>query len=232
MGIVRSARQLAVAAGATVAATSTLLTAPAPNATAEPCPDVDVVFARGSGEPAGLGSVGGPFVGALRSQIGARSLGVYAVNYPASTDFASPDFPRLIIDGVRDASAHIQSMAANCPATREVLAGYSQGAAVAGYFTSAAVPVGVPAEAVPEPLAPQIADHVAAVTLFGTPTDQFLGQYGAPPVAIGPRYQAKTLKLCATGDGICGAGNNPFAHVLYPVNGMVGQGADFAARHL
>src|ERR1700675_4940985 len=114
---------------------SALLSMPAPAASAAPCPDVEVVFARGSGEPPGLGQVGGPFVDALRPEIGARSPGVYAVNYEASTDFSSPDFPKSVVEGIRDAGNHIQSMAANCPKTREVLGGYSQGAAVAGYVT-------------------------------------------------------------------------------------------------
>ena len=221
----------AVGAGAVVA-TAVLLYAPAPSASADPCPDVDVVFARGSGEPPGTGSVGGPFVDALRGQIGARSLGVYAVNYQASTDFGSPDFPRTVVDGIRDASSHIESMAANCPKTREVLGGYSQGAAVAGYVTSAAVPPGVPAASVPPPMPPEIANHVAAVTLFGTPSDQFLQQYGAPLITIGPLYQPKTLELCAEGDAICGAGGSPVAHALYTVNGMTGQAANYAASHL
>ncbi|OOK76227.1 cutinase family protein [Mycobacterium kansasii] len=115
-----------------------------PAASAEPCPDVEVLFARGTGEPPGIGSIGASFVEALRPQIGSRSLEVYAINYAASTDFSSSDFPLTVIDGVRDASAHIESMAANCPGTREILGGYSQGAAVAGYVTSAAVPPGVP----------------------------------------------------------------------------------------
>ncbi|BBX99242.1 cutinase [Mycobacterium lacus] len=211
---------------------STLLGVPVPAASAEPCPDIEAVFARGSGEPPGLGAVGGAFVDALRAQVGARSLGVYAVNYPASTDFGSPDFPGTVVDGIRDASTHIQSMVASCPKTRAVLGGYSQGAAVAGYVTSAAVPAGVPASLVPAPMAPEIANHVAAVTLFGAPSDQFLGQYGAPPIAIGPLYQAKTLKLCAPGDGICGDGDSPVAHVGYALNGMVSQGAEFAASRL
>jgi len=123
-------------------------------------------------------------------------------------------------------------MAANCPKTREVLGGYSQGAALAGYVTSAAVPPGVPANLVPPPMAPEIANHVAAVTLFGTPSSQFLGQYGAPPLAIGPLYQPKTLELCAQGDAICGDGTSPLAHGLYPVNGMTNQAADFATSHI
>jgi hypothetical protein len=220
-----------VGAGAVMAA-SVLLGTPAPSASADPCPDVDVVFARGSGEPPGVGNIGQQFVDALRGRVGARSLGVYPVNYQASTDFSNPDFPVTVIDGIRDAGSHIQSMAANCPKTREVLGGYSQGAAVAGYVTSAAVPPGVPAAAVPKPMSPDIANHVAAVTLFGTPSDQFLGQYGAPPIAIGPLYKPKTLELCTQGDPICGSGNDNAAHVMYAVNGMTNQAADFAVGHL
>jgi cutinase len=221
----------AVGAGAVMAA-SVLLSAPAPSASADPCPDVDVVFARGTGEPPGVGNIGQPFVDALRGQIGARSLGVYPVNYQASSDFANPDFPMTVIAGIRDAGSHIESMAANCPKTREVLGGYSQGAAVAGYVTSAAVPPGIPTAVVPPPMPPEIANHVAAVTLFGTPSDQFLGQYGAPPIVIGPLYKPKTLELCAPGDSICGTGDSPVAHALYVANGMTGQAADFAASHL
>jgi cutinase len=231
---VRGARRLAASAAlVAMLVTAALLSVPIPAASADPCPDVEVVFARGSGEPPGIGSVGGPFVDALRSQIGSRSLGVYPVNYQASTDFSSSAFPLTVIDGIRDASSHIESMAANCPKTREVLGGYSQGAAVAGYVTSAAVPAGVPTGAVPPPMPPEIANHVAAVTLFGTPSAQFLQQYGAPLITIGPLYQPKTLELCADGDGICESGGSPgVAHALYAVNGMTGQAAGYAASHL
>jgi hypothetical protein len=208
------------------------LSAPAPAASADPCPDVEVVFARGSGEPAGVGGIGGSFVDSLRGQIGARSLGVYPVNYAASTDFSDPGFPVTVIDGIRDAGSHIESMAANCPKTREVLGGYSQGAAVAGFVTSAAVPPGVPASMVPQPMPPEIANHVAAVTLFGKPSGPWLQKYGAPVIVIGPLYQPKTLELCAPGDGICGDGTDAFAHATYSLNGMTGQAANYAASHL
>jgi len=229
----RKARRFAGAVGGgAMLSASVLLSAPIP-AAADPCPDVEVVFARGSGEPAGLGSVGGPFVDSLRSQIGSRSLGVYPVNYPASTDFSNTAFAMTVIDGIRDAGNHIESMASNCPKTREVLGGYSQGAALAGYVTSAAVPPGVPAGAVPPPMPPEVANHVAAVTLFGTPSAQFLQQYGAPPITIGPLYQPKTLQLCAQGDAICESVGTPgIAHALYAVNGMTGQAAGYAASHL
>lgn len=79
------------------------------------CPDIEVVFARGTNDSPGLGRVGDAFVGSLRSQVGGRSVGAYAVNYPASYDF------RAVADGANDASARVQSTANNCPNTRIVL---------------------------------------------------------------------------------------------------------------
>src|SRR5689334_343181 len=133
-----------VVAGAVVA--GSLLGTPAPGASAEPCPDVEVVFARGTGEPPGVGGVGQAFVDAVRSQAAGKSVSVYPVNYAASGDFGNTTaFAQTVIDGVRDAASHVQATAANCPDTRIVLGGYSQGAAVAGFVTSAQVPAGVPA---------------------------------------------------------------------------------------
>src|SRR5262249_4990076 len=108
-GVRRSAAAVAVGV---VAAVSLLLGIPAGSASADPCPDVDVVFARGSGEAPGVGNIGQPFIDALRSQLGGRSLTVYPVEYQASTDFSNPDFPKTVIAGIRDAGSHIQSMAA------------------------------------------------------------------------------------------------------------------------
>ena len=213
-----------------------LLSVPVPSASAQPCPDVEVIFARGTAEPPGVGGIGQAFVDSVRSQAGGRSVGVYPVNYPASSDFADPlAFAGTVVDGIRDAGAHIESMAANCPKTRMVLGGYSQGAAVAGFVTSAAVPPGVPVELVPAPMPPEVADHVAAVALFGKPSDAWMQQYGAPPIVIGPSYAAKTIELCDPGDTICNGapgGLPSVAHALYPVNGMVGEAATFTAGRL
>ena len=213
-----------------------LLGAPVPAASAQPCSDVEVIFARGSGEPPGVGGVGQSFIDALRSDAGAKSISVYPVNYVASTDFNNPTaFAQTVVDGIRDAGAHVQATAAACPDTRIVLGGYSQGAAVAGFVTSAEVPPGVPAALVPQPLPLEVADHVAAVALFGKPSEAWTSQYGAPPIAIGPAYAAKTIQLCAQGDTICDGtpgGGPSFAHALYPVNGMIGEAATFVAGRL
>jgi hypothetical protein len=230
-------RRIARLLGAVMVTTwAALLCAPVPFSSAQPCPDVEVVFARGTGEPPGVGGVGQAFVDSLRSQVGGRSVGVYPINYAASSDFgAGVEFAATVIDGIRDASGHIEAMAANCPNTRMVLGGYSQGAALAGYVTSAAVPAGVPAMLVPAPMPPPVADHVAAVALFGKPSAEFLQPYGAPPIVIGPVYAGKTIDLCAPGDTICSGsagGGLTAAHGLYTVNGMVNQGAAFVASRL
>ena len=234
-----SYRLIRAAAAVPVAAWSALIgsvIAISPASAAPPCPDVEVVFARGTGEPAGVGGIGQAFVDAVQAQAAPRSVDVYPVNYAASSDFGDRDqFARTVIDGIRDAATHIESTAANCPSTRIVLGGYSQGAALAGYTTVDRVPPGVPAGAVPAVMPPQIAKHVAAVALFGTPSDQFLSDIGAPPLVIGPLYAPKTIKQCAPDDTICngaGAGGPSVAHALYAVNGSVDQAASFTVSHL
>lgn len=215
-----------------------LLGAAVPSASAEPpaCPDVEVLFARGTGEAPGVGGIGQAFVDAVRAQAGGKSVDAYAVNYPASSNFSDRlEIARTVVDGVRDEGSRVQFMAENCPETKLVLGGYSQGAVVSGFVTSPVVPTNVPADLVPAPLSPDVADNVAAVVLFGTPSPDFLRQFDAPMVDIGPLYSDKTLELCAAGDTICEGnfgGGPTLAHGLYPVNGMVGEGAAFAMSRL
>jgi cutinase len=197
-----------------------------PSTSAEGCPDVEAVFARGTTEAPGVGGIGQAFVDSLQSKVGPKSFGVYPVDYPASNDF------HTALDGIKDAGNHVESMAANCPKTKMVLGGYSQGAAVMGFVTSAAIPDGVDAADVPKPMPPDVANHVAAVTLFGAPSNRFMDTVGAPQVVIGPLYQPKTLELCAPDDPVCSDGGDWAAHASYADDGMVDQAANFAASHL
>ena len=149
-----------VVASAAIASFVALTSVAAPSAAAAPkCNDIEVVFARGTDEPAGLGVVGKSLVDTLRPMVKDRSIGTYAVDYPASYDFLA------VAGGANDASTHIQSMAAKCPKTKMVLGGYSQGAAVIDVITTA--PVKGLGFAAPMPAA--VADHIAAVMVFGNP---------------------------------------------------------------
>jgi cutinase len=202
--------------------------APPPNSS---CPDTQVIFARGTGEDPGVGPTGQAFVDALRGRLGGKSMDVYPVNYPASDQWSTG------IDGIRDAGAHVVQEAGACPNTKMVLGGFSQGAAVAGFVTSPAVPDSMPQDidpaTIPKPLDPSVANHVAAVVLFGTPNVRAMNFLGQPQLVIGPLYQSKTIEVCATEDPVCSDGMNFSAHNSYVDDGsFIAQGADFAASHL
>jgi cutinase-like protein len=212
-----SARRLARLIGISVVMAWAALNAPVyiPVASADPCSDVAVVFARGTHQDPGLGNIGQAFVDSLTSQVGGRSVGVYAVNYPANDDYHNS-----ATAGSDDASAHIQDTVASCPKTRIVLGGYSQGSTVIDLATNA----------MPAP----VADHVAAVALFGEPSSGFSSMLwgGQPLPTISPLYSGKTISLCAPDDPICSSGGNIMAHVSYIQSGMTNQAATFAAGKL
>lgn len=189
----------------------------APAARAVACNDVEVVFARGTKEPAGVGRVGEAFVSALRSRVPNRTFGVYAVNYPASYDFLAA------ADGANDASAYIQNVVNTCPDTRLVLGGYSQGAAIIDIITS----VPFPAIGFTNPLPPTVADRVAALAVFGNPSTKI-----GMPLTSSPLYGFKSIDLCNPGDPICSDGDDVPAHRAYGPDGSASQAAAFVANLL
>lgn len=197
---------------------------------APPCPDVEVVFARGTFEAPGVGFVGQAFVDALRGKLGDKTMDVYAVNYPASLDF------QRAADGIDDASRKVEQTAATCPDTKTVIGGFSQGAAVAAYLTADTVPANfVLPDGITGPMPDDVAKHVTAVTLFGKPSNGFINtvQSTAPPINIGHLYTDKTVDLCIETDPVCSpTGGDGASHNLYATNGMVQQAADYVAARV
>ena len=194
----------------------------APAASAE-CPDVELVFARGTSEPEGIGRVGRALSDQLATSLGGRSLGVYAVNYPASYDFLAA------ADGAADVTNRIATMSQTCPNTRFVLGGYSQGAAVKDML------LGIPplGENVGDvgsgaPMPHSLADKVAAVAVFGNPATKF----GTPVSAAPAPFAGKGIDLCNDGDPICSQGRNPLAHVSYEKSDLVSQAVGFVSGML
>ncbi|MEH3141726.1 MAG: cutinase family protein [Mycobacterium kyogaense] len=190
-----------------------------PTASAQPCSDVEVIFARGTSEPPGIGRVGQALTDALSTQLGGRSISTYGVNYPASYDFLNTAV------GATDAAGRIATLAAQCPGTRIVLGGYSQGAAVVDML--AGVPplgnkIGEIGSA--PPLAGGLVNNVDAVAVFGNPATKF-----GNPVSAAGSFAGKAIDLCADGDPICSDGRNPFAHTHYESSPFIAQAAGFAA---
>jgi cutinase len=199
------------------AAATTLAAAPA--ATADPCPDIEVIFARGTHDAPGLGNPGQAFSDTLSGLVTGRTVSTYAVNYPASYDFLAA------ADGATDAANHIAQMATACPSTKLVLGGYSQGAAVVDML--AGIPplgnkIGEIGSA--PPLPSNLVPNIAAVAVFGNPATKF-----SNPITSSI-FGGRAIDLCKDGDPICSGGRNPFAHSDYVTAGLTDQAANFVAR--
>jgi cutinase len=181
------------------------------------CADVEVVFARGSGELPGLGITGTPFVNSLKSDLAGKTVNAYAVNYAADVAQTSAG------PGATDMTNHVTSVAAKCPNTKFVLGGYSQGASVTD------ISIGIPTflgtgQTIPTSLAPR----VAAVVVFGNP----LGDLGQTIASLSPLYGPKSDSFCNAGDPVCARGTDIAAHLAYATDGSAAHGARFAAERV
>ena len=158
---------------------------------------------------------------------------MYGVNYSADMNVLR------VADGVADATNRVRWLASNCPGTRVVLGGFSEGAAVADILAGATLPglnaipalgaipyVGdvMPSLGSAAPLPPDLADRVAAIAVFGNPLDKVSGPLSSQSPVYGPR----TIDLCYPGDPVCSEGENMSVHHQY-VPGMTDQAASFVA---
>lgn len=192
-----------------------------PVAAAADCADVEVLFARGRTEPAGVGILGNAFINALRSKTD-KNIDVYAVRYPADNE---------IDVGANDMSQRVGYMMNNCPDTRLVLGGYSLGAAV----TDVVLAVPMPFFGFDNPLPAGADNHIAAVALFGNGS-----QWAGPITNFNPVFRDRTIDLCHGADPICNPAdpntweNNWSQHLAnaYLDAGMPNQAADFVAGRL
>lgn len=191
-----------------------------PVASAADCPDAEVVFARGTDEPAGMGRVGDALVDALRKQAPGMNIDTYAVNYKAS---------KLQLhggDGANDTIDRVKKSVETCPNTKIVLGGYSQGASVMDIV--AGVPIGGINWG--NSLPPQYAGNIAAVATFGDVADRAGGTLPSKSTMLG----SKAIDLCNPNDPIChaGPGNEWSGHTEGYVPVYTTQAAAFVASKL
>ncbi|KGQ01023.1 hypothetical protein PAAG_12274 [Paracoccidioides lutzii Pb01] len=133
------------------------------------CQPLTLIFACGTGEIGNMGEIiGPPLAGALRTHMNGK-VTIQGVNYPASALSLS-----------------------QCPGSKVVLAGYSQGASVV-HNASGDLKAG----------------QVARAVLFGDPLQSI------PPRSI---IEKDVMSICAGGDAICRGGLDIPAHLSYAEN--------------
>jgi cutinase len=191
----------------------------APRARAD-CPDVQLIFARGTNEPPGLGLVGDALFAALQPALGGRNFDNYAVNYPASYNFLQTG------DGANDARNHIAAMVDQCPATHLILGGFSQGAAAVSMLAGVPPLGNTVGEFGSAPaLDPGLASNIRAVAVFGNPGNRF-----NTPLSTTGLFAGRAIDLCSPGDPVCVVGGRDRdAHHDYSVPPYPGQVAGFIA---
>lgn len=142
------------------------------------CKAVTIIFARGTAELGNVGSLAGPpFFAAVANYTGTDNLAVQGVDYPAS-------IAGFLEGGDADGSALLAELAqqaqTQCPDTKLVLSGYSQGGQL---VHNAAKNISASTTA-----------FVNSVVIFGDPDD---GQ------AVGSIPASKVDIICHSGDYIC-----------------------------
>ncbi|KAL2881993.1 hypothetical protein SGCOL_002732 [Colletotrichum sp. CLE4] len=152
------------------------------------CADITVIFARGTTEPGNIGLVTGPpFFDALNQQRGTKSVSIQGVEYPAT--FAG--FNKNGSEGVPSMTNFINEAATNCPSTKIVMSGYSQGALVVR-STANSLPAATMAK-------------INSVLTFGDP--------GNPGAITGA--EGKTKIICHENDAVCSGGFITVDHLTY-----------------
>lgn len=191
---------------------------------AGPCTDVEVVGLRGSSEEYltsehGMGSLLGPVTDAIAADLsGAVTFSAYGVPYDASeasiSTIRSGEYFRSKEEGSELLHEYLLERALDCPATKFVVMGYSQGAHAAGDQLA---------------LEPKfITDRIAAFVMFGDPrfnpeASYVLGTYDSRDHGLaGPRstsdfssWSKRVYSFCHQNDMICqgiGIGHGTDAH--------------------
>jgi cutinase len=181
------------------------------------CPDVEAIFARGTGEAPGLGIMGEPFTRTLAEALPGARVRATAVDYAANLSQTSAG------PGSADLTQKLTATATRCTGTQFVIGGYSQGATV----TDLALGIRVGATR-GTPIPAGLLDRVAAVVVFGNPlglTDTSIGE-------ANPAVADRTLEFCNARDIVCAGRGGLVAHLAYRTNGDTADGARFAAGRI
>ncbi|GAA2874167.1 hypothetical protein Acy02nite_32170 [Actinoplanes cyaneus] len=182
------------------------------------CPDAHIVVTRASTEAPGTGIIGSLATAVTRASD--QKITVEATDYPALLN----PYPPSVAAGTRALTTQLTDEARNCPDTKIVVMGYSQGAHVigdvlagtgraAGFTQSAAIST-------------DVSDKVVAVVLMGDPrfvpgksfnagTSRTRGLFPRGNDASLDAFADRTQSFCDTGDTFCASGASVATHLSY-----------------
>ncbi|KAJ6080135.1 hypothetical protein N7467_009888 [Penicillium canescens] len=149
------------------------------------CKELTFIFARGSDEMGNMGSVVGPPVATQLKSLTGDKVSVQGVTYAATAE----SNVALGANGGPVMAKLVKQALSQCPKTKVVLGGYSQGSMVVHNAANSLS-----------------ADQVSGAVLFGDP---FKAQ------SVGKLDSSKVKEYCATGDPVCLNGANVLAHLSY-----------------
>ncbi|KAJ5798379.1 uncharacterized protein N7503_007675 [Penicillium pulvis] len=149
------------------------------------CEPLTLIFARGTDETGNMGTVVGPPLATKLQSLTDSKVTIQGVNYDASVAGDST----MGEDGGSDMATLVKTALSNCPDTKVVLGGYSEGAMVVHNAASSLT-----------------AAQVAAAVLFGDPLKS---------ESVGKLSTSDVKEFCATGDPVCENGENVMAHLSY-----------------
>ncbi|KAK1977592.1 cutinase [Colletotrichum cereale] len=185
--------------------------------TQQPCAPVNIIVARGSVEAQGTG-----LLGSIAKNASAQIPGsiVTPLVYPAELNPYAPS----VAAGVTNMTTLLNQQATQCPGTKIVLMGYSQGAQVS-LDTLCGTSDG-PNFNTTVAQAPMVGSKIAAVVMFGDPTyvvGQPFSKGTSKKNGIFPRQDlsqcqgltSRFVSFCDDTDLFCASGDNLTVHLSY-----------------
>ncbi|KAJ9489604.1 hypothetical protein VN97_g3669 [Penicillium thymicola] len=149
------------------------------------CKEYTFIFARGTGEMGNMGTVIGPPLAKQLNSLTGDKVTVQGVDYPAdaagNTAMGGTGGPTM--------AKLVKQALSQCPKTKVLLGGYSQGAMVVHRAASSLT-----------------ADQITAAVLFGDPLKA---------QSVGKVPGDKVKEFCHQGDPVCLNGGNTMAHLTY-----------------
>jgi acetylxylan esterase len=185
------------------------------------CAQVSIITARASTEAAGEGITGNLVTAIVNAST--QTVSRASVNYPATLQ----NYASSSLQGINALKSQLTTLVQNCPNTKVVLLGYSQGAHVVLDVLGGGQ--GGSLGTATAPIASNIASHVTAVATFGDPrhvvngpnfnagtsTRNGLFPRNSTLINLLNTFSPRIRAWCDANDTFCSSGTNIQVHLTY-----------------